>query len=220
MKEINLTFSIPSGVKLSAILQRPENCRAFFLLGHGSGSNMNVPLMSGMAAALFERDIATLRFQYPYSQHPAFVPFTDMPVDDDETLIGTIHAALALANDMAEGVPIYVGGHSISGFMTTLAAAQTNLNVDGIVALSYPLKGGPSRSAHLAKTEMPILIVQGTKDALGTRTGILKMVQPLQPRVRLTWLEGASHALQGADLDQSVVLRTAADHICDFVDSK
>jgi predicted alpha/beta-hydrolase family hydrolase len=219
MKKIGLIFSIPSGVKLSAVLQRPENYRALFFLGHGSGSNMNGPHMRGLADALFERGIATLRFQYPYSQHPAFIPFTDMPVDDDQTLIDTMRAACALANEMADGVPIYVGGHSMSGFVATLAAAQTNLHANGIVVLAYPRKGDPTRSAHLARVVLPLLIVQGTKDPLGTPAEILEMVELLLPSVRLTWLEGASHVLTVADLDQSIVLHTAVDHICDFVDS-
>jgi predicted alpha/beta-hydrolase family hydrolase len=219
MTKTDLTFSTPSGAELSARLQRPDDCRGLFVLGHGSGSNMHVPLMRGLADALYGKRIATLRFQYPYSEHPSFVPFSDMPVDSDRTLIETIQAALDLANETANGVPVFVGGHSISGFTATLIASQKNLNAKAIIALAYPRKGDPSRSVHLAQIELPILIVQGTEDTLGTKSEILEMVQPLQPRVELKWVEGASHVLTVAGLDQSAVLHMAVDHISNFVDS-
>lgn len=219
MIKTDLTFSIPSGAELSAILQRPDDCRGLFVMGHGSGSNMHVPLMNGLADALSERGIATLRFQYPYSENPNFVPFTNMPVDNDQTLIETIHSALDIANEKAMGVPVFVGGHSISGFTTTLAAVQKYLNAHAIIALAYPRKSDPSRSAHLSKIKLPVLIVQGTKDTLGTKSEILEMARPLQAHVELKWLEGASHVLTIADRDQSVILRTAADHISDFIDN-
>lgn len=219
MIKTDLTFSIRSGAKLSAILQRPDDCQALFVMGHGSGSNMNVPLMSGLADALCERGIATLRFQYPYSEHPNFVPFTNMPADNDQTLVETIHAVLDVANKKAMGMPVFVGGHSISGFTTTLAAAQKYLNAKAIIALAYPRKGDPSRSAHLSNIKLPMLIVQGTEDTLGTKSEILEMAHLLQAHVELKWLEGASHVLTIADLDQSAILRAAADHISGFIDN-
>lgn len=219
MSKVDYSFSLSSGVVLSAILQRPDACRGLFVLGHGSGSNMRVPILNGLADALADRGIATLRFQYPYSQHPDFVPYTDMPVDDDAVLVETIRAAFNLANEVAEGVPVFVGGHSMGGYAATLAAAEHEMPARAIIALEYPRKGDPARSSHLARIERPILVVQGTKDALGTKSEIQEMVRALHPRAQVRWIEGGSHGFAVPGAEQNDILRDVADHVASFIDS-
>lgn len=217
MKPENIPFTIPSGAKLSAVLQRPRVCRGLFVLGHGSGSNMHVPLISGLSDAPFAKGIATLRFQYPYSESPDFVPFSDMPVDCDTILIETIRSAIVLAKRHMADVPVLVGGHSTSGYATTLADAEAGLQANAIIALGYPRQGDPARSNHLSQTNLPILVIQGTEDTLGTASEIEDMVRPFQPRIQLRWIERGSHVFTVAGLDQSKVLKETADHISNFV---
>ncbi|MEH6404410.1 MAG: alpha/beta family hydrolase [Sneathiella sp.] len=212
-----LSFNIPSGDTVSAILRQPVKSVGLFVLGHGSGSTMRVPLMAELSEALFELNVATLRFQYPYSGQSEFVPFTDMPMDSDEVLIETIRAALDLANIESGENPTYIGGHSVSGLMTTRADSDQPLPADGIICLSYPRKGDPSRSKHLALTSLPILIIQGTEDTLGTPAEISEMVEMLGEKASLKWIEGAGHVFQVKDRDIRTVTSNIARHIHDHI---
>lgn len=190
-----------------------------FVLGHGSGSNMRVPLMEELSQALFGLGVATLRFEYPYSDKPDFLPFTDMPMDSEEVLIDTVRAALDLAN--IEGTrPVFVGGHSVSGLMATVADAENNLPADGIVCLAYPRKGDPSRSAHLERSNLPILIIQGSKDTLGTVSEISEMVEIHNDKTTVRWVEGAAHGFQVEDRDIRSVTSDIAKYIHDHIISE
>lgn len=212
-KTKELSFSIPSGDKISALLQQPVNSVGLFVLGHGSGSNMRVPLMEGLSNALFDLQVATLRFNYPYSEKPSFVPFTNMPVDSDEILIETIRAALDLSKSEEIGVPVFVGGHSISGLMATRADAKQALPADGLICLGYPRKGDPARSIHLEQISQPMLFIQGTQDTLGTRVEISEMIEMLGDKALVNWIEGATHIFQVDGCDIRNVVSDIAKHI-------
>lgn len=214
----DLRFKSPGGGTLPAILTRPDATDALFVLGHGSGSTIHVPFMAALSDALSHLSVATLRFEYPYSAAPDFVPFSDMPVDQDPVLIDTIRAALDLGRTHLPGVTTLVGGHSMSGHLATVTDAEAALSADGLVALGYPSKGNPERSAHLTATTAPLLIVQGTVDALGPRDEITDLARPLGCRARVVWIDGASHgfAVEGRSLDDVAV--EIADAIRAFVD--
>jgi predicted alpha/beta-hydrolase family hydrolase len=212
-----LSFVIPSGGKVSAILQQPTNAVGLLVLGHGSGSNMHVPLMEGLCEALSELRVATLRFEYPYSDKPDFVPFTDMPMDPDDVLISTIQTALDLAIAETSEIPIFVGGHSVSGFMATVADAKGGLPANGIVSLAFPRKGDRARSEHLDETTLPLLIVQGTQDPLGTAAEISEMANYLGERATVQWIDDASHGFRVNGRVFSDVINEIAVHIRDYV---
>lgn len=210
-------FQLQSGNKLSTIMQKPDGFTCLFVMGHGSGSNMEVALMNGLADALYYRGIATLRFNYPYSESSDFVPFTDMPVDPEPVMIETIRSALNLGHDLAETRPVVVGGHSISGFLASRAVAHGLLKAQAVIALAFPRKGDPARSAHLNELGCPMLIVQGTKDTLGTYNETTEMVETLQGDVELRWVEQASHAFTADNALQSDLVAVAAGYISGFV---
>lgn len=73
----DVIFATPSEFELPAILNRPTDADAIFVLGHGSGSTINVPFMAALSEALSGFRIASLRFEYPYSADPDFIPFSD-----------------------------------------------------------------------------------------------------------------------------------------------
>ena len=77
------------------MLDRSASSRSLLVLGHGSGSNMHVPFISGLTDALLNRGVATFRFEYPYSEHQDFVPYSDMPMDEPDVLVATVRAAAA-----------------------------------------------------------------------------------------------------------------------------
>lgn len=211
-------FHTPSGSELPAILNIPTDADTLFVLGHGSGSTIHVPLMTALSEALGAFRIASLRFEYPYSCQPDFVPFTDMPVDDDKVLIETVREALEFGLRNCPKLKTFVGGHSISGLVTTYADAEIPLPAAGIISIGYPRKGDPFRSQHLQNTVAPILFVQGTKDALGSRIEIEEMTRPLGDRASLRWIEGGTHGFSVDGRDLSQVASEVAGTVRQFVD--
>ena len=115
VKELN--FEVPSIGSVSAILNQPDEALGLYVLGHGDGSNIHVPFMVELSKALEDHRVATLRFEYPYSDKQDFVPFSDMPTDPDDILIATVRSALYCASRLAPEIPLFVGGHSLSARM-------------------------------------------------------------------------------------------------------
>ena len=212
-------FHTQSGSELPAILNLPTDADTLFVFGHGSGSTIHIPLMAALSEALGSFRIATLRFEYPYSGHSDFVPFTDMPIDNDKVLIETVRAALAFGLSNCPKLETFVGGHSMSALVTTYADADVPIPAAGIISLGYPRKGDPIRSQHLPNTVAPILFVQGTNYSLGSRIEIEEMMRPLGGRASLRWIDGATHGFSVDGRELSQVTLEAAGAVRQFVDS-
>jgi len=168
------------------LLLRPANARWLLVLAHGAGAGMRHPFMESIARALAAEGVATLRYEFPYMAARKKRP------DSKPVLLSTVRAAVAAA--AAEGLPLLAGGKSMGGRMTTLAASEGGLAVQGIVLLGFPLHpaGKPSteRAEHLARVAQPTLFVQGTRDRLGG----LDLLRPaLPPEATLHVVEGADH---------------------------
>ncbi len=63
-----VTIEIDCATKVSGLLQKAPEARACFVLAHGAGAGMTHPFMAAVAAGLAERNIATLRYQFPYME--------------------------------------------------------------------------------------------------------------------------------------------------------
>ncbi len=153
--------------RVSAILLRPPKAVALFVLAHGAGAGMRHPFLQAMAEALAAERIATLRFQFPYTEAGKKRP------DPPAKLARTIVAAVAEARRAR--LPLFAGGKSMGGRITSQCAARGELeaagaSVKGLVFLGFPLhaakKPDRKRAALLADVKQPMLFVQGTRDAL------------------------------------------------------
>jgi predicted alpha/beta-hydrolase family hydrolase len=205
---------------VSAILDRPESTHSLMVLGHGSGSTMRVPFIGGLSAALVAAGVATFRFEYPYSEHPDFVPYTDMPMDEPDVLVATIRAAAATAAGVAPDVPLFVGGHSVSGLMTSVANAESPLpSVRGVIMLGFPLKGDMERAAHLGTGATPLLFLQGTADSLGDADQIQQVVDSIGARATLRFIDSASHGFAVPDRPDHDVYSEMARYIAAWTTS-
>src|SRR5919197_1496230 len=105
-------------------------------------------------------DAATLRYQFPYMERRAKRP------DSEAVLTATVRAAVAVASEQAPDLSLFVGGKSMGGRMTSLAAAKEPLaSVRGLIFFGFPLHaaGRPSaeRGKHLAEVKVPMLFLQG-----------------------------------------------------------
>jgi predicted alpha/beta-hydrolase family hydrolase len=178
---------------VSALLQAPPDARACYVLAHGAGAGMAHPFLAAVASGLEERGVATLRYQFPYMERGA--RRTDPPA----LAHATVRAAVDAAARLTPGLPLFAGGKSFGGRMTSQAQATAPLaGVVGLVFLGFPLHpaGKPTsqRGEHLQQVHCPMLFLQGTRDELADATRVGALVEGLGPRATLHWIAEADHA--------------------------
>ena len=181
------------GRQVSGLLQVPQQARACYVLAHGAGAGMVHPFMVAVADGLAERGIATLRYQFPYMEQGSKRP------DAAALAQATVRAAVAEASHLVPKLALLAGGKSFGGRMTSQAQAESPLpGVRGLVFLGFPLHpaGRPSeeRGKHLFKVEIPLLFLQGTRDALADMHLMQKLADQLRPRATLRLFSDADHA--------------------------
>jgi len=191
-ESIERRIRVADAGQVSALLRMPARPKALYVLAHGAGAAMRHPFMASIAERLAERGIATLRYQFPYSERGARRP------DPEPILLATVRAAIAAGREAAGRLPLLAGGKSMGGRMTSRAAAAAPLQgVRGLVFLGFPLhpagRPGTSRAEHLARVTIPMLFVQGTRDALADVTLLAPIVERLRPRAVLRVIEDADH---------------------------
>jgi predicted alpha/beta-hydrolase family hydrolase len=180
---------------VSALLIRPPDATALYVFAHGAGVGMSHPSMASNAEGLAERGIATLRYQFPYMEKGGRRP------DPPGIAQATVRSAAAAAVEHAPDLPLFAGGRSYGGRMTSQAQALEPLaGVRGLVFLGFPLHpaGAPSidRAEHLSDVRVPMLFVSGDRDALA-EVGLLKsVVADLGDRATLHLVEHADHGLR------------------------
>jgi hypothetical protein len=182
--------------EVSALLERPRRARALLALAHGAGADMRHRFMEEAAAALAREGVATLRYQFPYSEAGRKRP------DHRSRLLATVYAALARGEKEARGLPLLAGGKSMGGRMSSLAIAEDGEGrlaaVRGVVFFGFPLHaaGSPSdeRADHLDQVAQPLLFLQGSRDRLADLDRLRPRLRRLGRRARLHVIEGADHS--------------------------
>lgn len=182
---------------VSALLVRPDDAHALYVLAHGAGADMHHAFMAEIADRLATVGIATMRYQFPYTENGS------RRIDRQPLLLTTVRAAVQRGVELADGLPVVAGGKSMGGRMTSLAAAASALpGVRGIVFLGFPLHpaGEPAttRADHLAQLDVPTLFVQGNRDALAE----LELLRPVLPA------RATLHVVAHADHGFSVLVRS------------
>ena len=188
-----LTFEVQGEVRVSARLELPARAHACYVLAHGAGAGMEHPFLSAAARELAALGIATLRYQFPYMERRSRRP------DPAPLCHATVRAAVATAARLAPALPLFAGGRSFGGRMTSQAQALEPLpGVRGLAFLGFPLHpaGRPadSRARHLFEVQIPMLFIQGTRDALAERGLLEQMVGRLGARATLSLLQDADHS--------------------------
>jgi uncharacterized protein len=181
------------GVRVSGLLQVPRGARACYVLAHGAGAGMKHPFMAAVAAELALRGIATLRYQFPYMERGASRP------DPPQLAQATVRAAAAAAQRALPNLPLIAGGKSFGGRMTSQAQAKSPLpDVCGLAFLGFPLhppgQPSPDRAEHLFDVRIPMLFLQGSRDALAALDHIEPVCQRLGKLATLKLFEEADHS--------------------------
>jgi uncharacterized protein len=188
-----ITIAGDHDIVVSGLLQAPPQARACYVLAHGAGAGMRHPFMAAVAAALAERSIAALRYQFPYMERGSKRP------DPPHLAHATVRAAVAAARKAMPGLPLIAGGKSFGGRMTSQAQARAPLpDVRGLAFLGFPLHpaGKPSRERgeQLFAVQIPMLFLQGTRDTLAALDQIEPVCAALGPRATLRLFADADHS--------------------------
>jgi predicted alpha/beta-hydrolase family hydrolase len=186
--EINATIGDVSG-----FLLRPPEAWLLYVMAHGAGAGMRHRFLEAVSASLAAQGVATFRFQFPYTEAGRRRP--DAPAILEET----VRAAVKRVEDIVPELPVIAGGKSLGGRMTSGAAAREPLpRVQGLVFLGFPLHppGDPAtrRGDHLLQVSVPMLFLQGTRDAFARLDLITGVCRGLGSRAVLHLIEGADHS--------------------------
>jgi len=189
----HLRVAIDAATAVSALLRIPDSAWAAYVFAHGAGAGMRHGFMASFANGLAERGIATLRYQFPYMEQGSKRP--DLP----KMAHATVRAAVAEVGRQLHGLPLFAGGKSYGGRMTSQAQASAPLpGVRGLVFVGFPLHpaGRPSdeRAQHLFAVDRPLLFLQGTRDELAALELLQPLVQRLGERATLALFEDADHS--------------------------
>jgi hypothetical protein len=205
------SFSLPvspSIGEVSAEAYIPEKAVGVLTLAHGAGAGMDHPFMVSLAKYLAEAGIATLRFNFPFTENKKVRP--DAPAVAHKA----VDAAIGLAHELFPSLPLFVSGKSFGGRMSSqYLSGHSNPAVKGIIFFGFPLhpSGKPSveRAEHLKDVKLPMLFLQGTRDELATVSLIEPVVSSLS-NATLVKIEGANHMFKAGKQDTIPILANAA----------
>ena len=214
-------IAVDAARTVSGLLAVPSQAKACFGLAHGAGAGMTHPFMAAVADGLFARRIATLRYQFPYMEQGSRRP------DRPALAHATVRAAVSAMAHAAPSLPLFMGGKSFGARMTSQAQAEAPLPaVRGLICLGFPLHAArtPSdeRAAHLARIAVPMLFLQGSRDALADMGLMAPLVGRLGPHAALNVVDHADHTFHvpvRSGLTDAQVLSTILDTTVAWIDA-
>jgi len=177
------------------LVDAPAARRAALVLAHGAGAGMRHAFMAALAGALARHGLAVLRFEFPFMAQGTKRP------DPPAVAQAAVRAAVAEAALQWPQLPLFAGGKSFGARMTSQAQASAALaGVRGLVFFGFPLhpagQPGVVRAAHLADVQLPMLFLQGTRDALADLDLVRGAAAGLGGRATLHVVEGADHGFE------------------------
>ena len=219
MKPQTINIPLSSGAAVSGLWLAPDNARGAMVLAHGAGAGMTHRALTALAEGLAAHGIATLRFQFPYMEKGGKRP------DAPAVAQAAVRAAVAAARGLAGDLPLFAGGRSFGGRMTSAAqAAEPLQGVRGLIFFAFPLhlagKPGVERAAHLSVISIPMLFVQGTKDTLADLDLLRGVTSDLGERAALQLIDDADHAFHvpaRTGRKDAEVLETALDGVAAWI---
>ena len=204
MKEQQLKFvAHETKGEVSAHLMMPRGAKAIVVLGHGAGAGMYHSNMQNIADQFAERKIGTFRYQFPFMERGG-------GRDSETVSLATVRNAIREAKKHARKKPIFAGGHSFGGRMTSLAAAADEFpkTVSGLIFFAFPLhapnKPSDHRVAHFPDIPHPMLFLSGTRDTLNS----MDLFQPIVKKLRKKKKQVTLHLLDTANHSYKILKRT------------
>ena len=210
-KSVKIKVSAAIG-SVSGEYMLPAKSNCILTLAHGAGAGMHHPFLRQLAEALVERSIATLRFNFPFTENKKGRP--DVPAIAHQT----IEAAMAHAKKQTK-LPLFLSGKSFGGRMSSqYLSSSHDTGARGIIFYGFPLHapGKPSieRGDHLKTIKEPMLFLSGTRDEFATLKLLEKVCKSL-PKATLITIPDANHSFKAGKLNTIELL---ADHTCDWIE--
>lgn len=191
-----------------------------FLFAHGAGAPMDSDFMNYIAKGLAEQGIEVIRFEFPYMQKRR-EDGKKRPPDRAPKLLDYFQQII----ESCESDKIIIGGKSMGGRMASLLASEPNLNdkVKGVVCLGYPFHatGKPEkvRTDHFNAINIPMLIIQGTRDTFGNQEEVSSYDCCGH---QIEWIEDGNHDLlprKKSGLTHEDNLEAAIHHAAQWIKS-
>jgi hypothetical protein len=191
-KDVKIKISDSIG-EVSGLFYSPVAPKSVMVFAHGAGAGMKNKFMEAVSLALANRKIATLRFNFPYIENGKKIP------DPKPVAITAVASAVHKASKLCPGLPVFGSGKSFGGRMTSNAASEELVpELKGIIFFGFPLHppGKPSneRAEHLYKVSIPMLFLQGTRDALANMDLLKPVIRKIGKKAELFIIEGADHS--------------------------
>lgn len=187
---------------VSGVMVEARAPAALLVLGHGAGAPMTHPFMEALALALSAEGISTLRYNFAYAEAGRRRP------DHLRRLLAVAASALRAGRECADGLPLFAGGKSMGGRMTSTLVAERagGAGADdpaaalaGLVFFGFPLhapgRRGTERGQHLADVPCPMLFHQGTRDRLADLGLLRPLLEQVGTRATLHVIDGGDHSL-------------------------
>jgi predicted alpha/beta-hydrolase family hydrolase len=217
-RELRFSVTASSG-EVSALYDAPPDARALLVLAHGAGGGMRSAFLQEIALRLAARGVGTFRYQFPYME--ARRPRTDPPAVAERAVRSAVETAIGLLAAEGRSLPLVAGGKSFGGRMTAYAAADRPLpEVRGLAFFGFPLhppkRPATERWEPLPRVRVPMLFMQGTKDALADLDLLRPLVGALEPATTLHVIDGADHSFK---VGKRATGRTAEDVLDELADS-
>lgn len=213
MKSTVLKIPVSSSIgDVSAEIIEPEKMKRLFVFAHGAGAGMNHPFMTALSNKLATLGVGTLRFNFPFTEQKKKRP--DVPAVAHKT----IEAVIQKAKELFPATPLFAGGKSFGGRMTSqFVSKQDQDYIKGIILVGFPLHppGKPSleRAQHLNDVKVPMLFLQGTRDELA-QWDLIEQVTSFLSLATLIKIDGADHGFKVAKQN---VLPVLANHIAGWI---
>jgi predicted alpha/beta-hydrolase family hydrolase len=209
-----------SGQTVTGLLDNPGSAKWLYVYAHGAGAGMRHHFMTSLTERLVDRQVAVLRFNFPYMEQEKRRP------DHRNLLVQTVKATVQKAEETLPLLPIFAGGRSMGGRMASQCCAENELTVSGLIFVGFPLhpagKEGTKRADHLRDIPRPMLFLQGTRDKLAN----LELLRPVVDSLE----QGTLHVVEGGDHGFTVLKRSGrtneqvldelADTACEWVAAK
>ena len=182
----------------------PDKRICVMTIAHGAGAGMHHPFMTALARSLAENGIATLRFNFPFTENKKGRP--DVPAVAHKT----IDAAINHARKQYPSLPLFISGKSFGGRMSSqYLSTHPDVEVNGIIFFGFPLHapGNPSieRAEHLKEVRQPKLFLSGTRDEFASLKELETVCSSL-PNATLIKIEGANHGFKAGKVDTMSML--------------
>ncbi len=188
-------IATPEKGEVSSLRIQPDNAKWLLVLGHGASTNMRHATLQTIAERLADIGIATFRYQFPYMERGGGGR------ESQAVALATVRSAVAAAHEAAGDLSILVGGHSYSGRMSSLSAAEAPIeHVRGLVFFAFPLhpsgREGTERAEHLVDVTVPMLFLSGTRDQLAALDLLKPVCENLGDQATLHLLDTADHGFK------------------------